>query len=473
MSPFEARFRVSRRPGLILALVAIAVLSIAAAWRPVPVAVALREEVARLSERDRYISEIYQARDFKPLWSRDGRPDVRAATLLIGWLSRADDDGLSAERYPVRELRDALNRATSGRPRDLARLDVLSSRAMAEYESELHSPGPATSAVIIDPALAPPSPASALRAASEAPLLVRHLEDARRMHPIYDALRAEYTRARSGAQSMETQAYRRRLLANMDRARMLPGVSKARYVLVDAAVARLWMYENGRPVDSMEVVVGKTSQPTPILAGLIRYAAVDPYWNIPPDLARDQLAPKVLQQGPGVLEKERLEVLADWSPSAAPLSAEAVDWTAVAAGEVDIRVRQKPGPGNMMGRVKFMFPNRLGVYLHDTSDHGVFARRQRRLSAGCVRVEDAARLSRWLGAVLPPARSPTERRVDLPTPTPVYITYFTIGVRPNGVERRADPYGRDDPWVAAKGLRVAGQDYRSRRRALNRRVRRA
>jgi murein L,D-transpeptidase YcbB/YkuD len=206
----------------------------------------------------------------------------------------------------------------------------------------------------------------------------------------------------------------------------------------------------------MDVVVGKTAQPTPILAGLIRYAAVDPYWNMPPDLARDQLAPKVLQQGPGVLQKERLEVLSDWSPSAAPVRAEAVDWSAVAAGKVDIRVRQKPGPGNMMGRVKFMFPNRLGVYLHDTSDHSVFARSQRRLSAGCVRVEDAARLSRWLGAALPPTRSPTEHRVDLPASIPVYITYLTVAAGPHGVQSRPDPYGRDAPSRARQDGLVAG-----------------
>jgi murein L,D-transpeptidase YcbB/YkuD len=80
----------------------------------------------------------------------------------------------------------------------------------------------------------------------------------------------------------------------------------------------------------------------------------------------------------------------------------------------------------MMGRVKFMFPNRLGVYLHDTSDHSVFARDQRRLSAGCVRVEDAARLARWLGLSPPTRRDRTDWRVDLPAPIAVYITYFSL-----------------------------------------------
>jgi murein L,D-transpeptidase YcbB/YkuD len=445
---------------LILVLVSlVAILSMAAAdsqQRSDPVASELRAQTAHLPRGDRYIADVYQARDFRPLWSHDGRPDAQAVNMLIGRLSQARDDGLVPERYAAPALRLALERARSGRAGDLARLDLWLSRVLAAYESDLRSPGPGASAVITDPALAPPGPADVLRAAGAAPSIVRHLNDARRMHPIYEALRAEYVRVRSAPPSADARAYQRSLLANMDRVRMLPSDPSARYILVDAVAARLWLYENGRPVDSMKVVVGKTSQPTPILSGLIRYAAVDPYWNMPPDLVRDQLAPKVLRRGAGVLDQERLEVLSDWSPAAAPVPAGAVNWAAVAAGDMNLRVRQRPGQGNMMGRVKFMFPNRLGVYLHDTSDHSVFGRAQRRLSAGCVRVEDAARLSRWLGVTLPQIRYPTEHRVDLPAPTPVYITYLTVLAGSHGVERGPDPYGRDDPSTPRGSVLVAG-----------------
>jgi murein L,D-transpeptidase YcbB/YkuD len=88
----------------------------------------------------------------------------------------------------------------------------------------------------------------------------------------------------------------------MERARALPADPGKRYVLVDAASARLWMYEGGRVRDSMKVVVGKPSEQTPIMAGLIRFAMVNPYWNIPPDLVRARIAPGVLSQGPKFLK---------------------------------------------------------------------------------------------------------------------------------------------------------------------------
>src|SRR3546814_12642983 len=74
----------------------------------------------------------------------------------------------------------------------------------------------------------------------------------------------------------------------MERARALPGRSEDRYILVDTASARLWLYEDGEAVDSMKVIVGKPAQQTPMLAGLVRFAAVNPYWNVPPDLVRDR-----------------------------------------------------------------------------------------------------------------------------------------------------------------------------------------
>jgi murein L,D-transpeptidase YcbB/YkuD len=430
--------------GVILALIGLLLASFSAG---IPghqdrAAVALRAEVARLPPSERYIADVYRARAYHPLWSRDGKVFDQEAQMLLDWTAHAGDDGLRPDTYQVPRLREILARADSGRPRDLARLDVAMSRALARYESDLRRPGAVTALVVTDPTLSPPSPASVLATFGGSSSLAEHLANARRMHPMYEAFRAERLRLAT-IQSAQARHRERVLLANMDRSRMLPGRSLGRYVLVDAASARLWLYEDGRPVESMRVVVGKDSQPTPIMAGMIRYAVFDPYWNMPADLVRDQLAPKVLQGGPKIIEHERLELLSDWTGQARPVAPEAVDWRSVAAGDAFLRVRQRPGPGNMMGRVKFMFPNRLGVYLHDTSDHSVFARDQRRLSAGCVRVEDAARLARWLGLSPPARRDRTDWRADLPTPIPVYITYFSLPIGLDADGRHADPYGRD------------------------------
>ncbi|MDQ8755589.1 L,D-transpeptidase family protein [Sphingosinicella sp. LHD-64] len=238
---------------------------------------------------------------------------------------------------------------------------------------------------------------------------------------------------------------RRRVLGlNLARARLLP-VDLDRYILVDAAAARLWVYEDGRVRDTMRVVVGRVTDPTPVMAGLIRYAAVNPYWNIPPDLVPSRVAEGVLRDGPGFLRQRRFEVLSDWTSNARVLEASEVDWQAVLAGQRQLRVRQLPGPENAMGRMKFMFPNTLGVYLHDTPERDLLREAARQFSAGCVRVEDAPRLARWLfGRPIRVPQGGREQNVDLPTPVPVYITYFTAAPDGDGgIAYRTDVYNRD------------------------------
>jgi murein L,D-transpeptidase YcbB/YkuD len=227
-----------------------------------------------------------------------------------------------------------------------------------------------------------------------------------------------------------------------------------RYILVDAAAARLWMYENGRVRDTMKVIVGKPSEQTPAMAGLMRFAMVNPYWNIPPDLVRIRVAPGVLAKGVSFLKTKGYEVTADWSDNARALDPKAVDWKAVAAGRQELPVRQLPGRDNAMGKMKFMFPNDLGIYLHDTPEKALFAKPGRRFSSGCVRVEDAPRLARWLfGRPLAARSKAPEQRVDLPEPVPVYITYFTAAPEGQTIAFRPDVYNRDRARMAELGSR--------------------
>ena len=247
--------------------------------------------------------------------------------------------------------------------------------------------------------------------------------------------------------------YERVILANIERARAIPAV-QGRYVLVDTASARLWMVEDGRIQGTMRVIVGKRAMPTPEMAGLIRYAALNPYWNLPPDLIRKR-ARNAVARGPRVITDERLEVLSDWSEQARPLDPRRVDWRAVAAGRLLVNMRQLPGPQNMMGRVKFMLPNDLGVYLHDTPLRELFDRADRRESSGCVRLEDAGRLGRWLfNGAMPQADGTPEQQVDLPQPVPVYITYLTVLPTGDGLVFQRDAYRRD-PGAPRETVRPA------------------
>ena len=250
--------------------------------------------------------------------------------------------------------------------------------------------------------------------------------------------------------NLGAQHYERLIIVNLERARRLPlATERGRYILVDVGAAQLFMYENGRPVDSMKVIVGKEDTATPMMAAQMRYASVNPYWNVPPELVTSLIAPNVLKQGLTYLKERRYEVLADWSDEAAAINPSTIDWPAVASGRKVIRVRQLPGGGNSMGEVKFMMPNDFGIYLHDTPNKALFAQADRWISNGCIRVEDAHRLSAWLMGGLPRSPDPDRPlRVDIREPVPVFITYLTAAATPTGIAFRPDPYKRDAAVIA-------------------------
>lgn len=237
--------------------------------------------------------------------------------------------------------------------------------------------------------------------------------------------------------------YDRKLELNLDRARLLPGPG-VRHITVNVAAQQLVYYADGMEAGRMKVVAGKPAEQTPMLAGMVRYAILNPYWNVPPDLVQRKAATGVLTGA--TMRKLGFEALSDWSAQPQILDPATIDWKAVAAGAQELRVRQTPGPSNAMGKVKFMFPNDLGIYLHDTPERELFAKPVRYFSSGCVRLEDAARLGEWLfGKPLAPQTDAPEQNVPLPRPVPVYLTYLTAEAKDGGVAFYDDAYGRDAP----------------------------
>ncbi|WP_313809428.1 L,D-transpeptidase family protein [Sphingobium sp.] len=235
--------------------------------------------------------------------------------------------------------------------------------------------------------------------------------------------------------------YERLIALNLERTRLLPG-PYARHVVVDAASARLWYFSKGQQDGTMKVVVGAKESQTPMMAGMIRYATLNPYWNVPSDLVERKLAPKMLAGDS--FTKKHYEALSDWSANAQRLDPANIDWRAVADGRTELRVRQLPGGDNAMGKVKFMFPNDLGIYLHDTPSRDLLAKPARQFSNGCIRLEDAQRLGRWFfGKPLKADDDKPEQHVPLPQPVPVYLTYLTAVPLGDGVQFLPDVYGRD------------------------------
>src|SRR3954451_21586508 len=144
----------------------------------------------------------------------------------------------------------------------------------------------------------------------------------------------------------------------------LPGAQipvHGRYILVDAASARLYMIEDGHVQDSMRVIVGKSETPTPELKDVLHYETLNPYWHVPADLTRTLVAARVLTEGPSYLTQHGDEVVSAFAQDARVIPADTVDWKAVAAGTTQIYVRQRPGPTNSLGHFKFELPNGDGI----------------------------------------------------------------------------------------------------------------
>ena len=166
------------------------------------------------------------------------------------------------------------------------------------------------------------------------------------------------------------------------------------------------------------------------------------------------MAPYVVQEGVGYLQKHGYVLLSDWGEQAREVDPSTVDWQAVAEGRVLVRLRQNPGPGNSMGRMKFMFPNPQGIYLHDTPNKELLNEDARLFSGGCVRLEDAQRLAKWIyGKPLNWRGARTEQPVELPEPMPVYLIYQTAVPSGGEIVFYQDIYGKDRSQLAANAKR--------------------
>jgi murein L,D-transpeptidase YcbB/YkuD len=386
------------------------------------------------------VARFYAGRGDRPLWSQGTKLEPQAGGV-IALASTAAANGLPPQRYHLERLTALVGAARGGSAADVARAEIALSDTFSSFVADLRHPLEGDAFAYVDPAvgLAPDDPLRALEAAARAPTLAAALADAGRMNSIYAGLRAAYDAAPPGSATAAL------LKLNLDRARNLPSDLGARYVLVNPAAQRLWLEVGGRTALTMPVIVGKPSEATPSMIGVIRYAVLDPYWNVPPDLARNEVAPQVLANGVGYLAGRRLQVLSGWDAAAQPVDPGGVDWSAEAAGALDLHLRQLPGPSNMMGKVKFVLPNPLGVYLHDTPNKMLFAADRRTDSSGCVRLADAGALEQALlgGTPTPDPSAGPEQRVDLPAPLPVYILYLTAQPTPGGLATYPDVYGRD------------------------------
>jgi murein L,D-transpeptidase YcbB/YkuD len=413
--------------------------------RPAPPPAAKSSRAFAPVRLDPEIAALYAERGHRPLWVAGGALKPEAEDL-VRRIETATADGLDPAAYAAAELRSAVAGAADGDRRALAHADLLLTRALATYGRDLRRAPARGTTRYVDDGLAPEVPPA------RALLEEERLADGFRLNPLYEAMRRGVL-AWHKANPRRSAGEEALVRANLERARAIPA-RQGRYVIVDIASARLWMIDGSKVEGPMRVIVGKPAMKTPDMAGLIRFVVLNPYWNMPPDLARER-AKRVLREGAGWIGRERFQILSDWGDNPHVLKPGQVNWRAVAAGKTHLRMRQLPGGANVMGKIKFMMPNDLGIYLHDFPDKSLFGREDRSLSSGCIRVEDAPRLARWMfgGKAPGPSGPRPEQRVDLPEPVPVYISYFTALPDPaRGIAFQPDIYGRDRAVVGAAQL---------------------
>lgn len=230
--------------------------------------------------------------------------------------------------------------------------------------------------------------------------------------------------------------------------RELPVSLGDEYVHVNIPEYRLEMIRGGETRLQMRVVVGSKKDPTPAFNDEIEYLVFNPYWHVPRRIALEELVPKAVDT-PGYLTRQNYEVLRQGSL----VEESSIEWAAMDAAQFDYRIRQRPGPGNALGAVKFLFPNAMNIYLHDSPSRGLYDRTVRAFSHGCIRLENPAALAEallerqgdWDGSRVDALMGKGSRRqINLEQPVPVYLTYITTKVTESGeLALFDDVYGRD------------------------------
>lgn len=363
------------------------------------------------------VARFYERQQNRLIWFTHG-PQSPAASELLGLLQTSSVDGVTNGGQLASHVQQAMRLAQRGDAPAILEADRTISAAWVSYVQALRKPpaGIVYGSDVIRPTTGIDRIMSEL---ISAPSLRQHLIAVSSVNPFYARMRATAVE-----QLRKWGVVEPSLRTNLERTRAFP--ARGRFVLVDIASAQLFMFADGRVVDQMKVIVGKTDKPTPMLASMIHFATFNPYWNAPDEMVRNLIAPNVLKFGKGYLREKGYEVVLNWAEDAPVLSPDSVDWGAVAAGRQPIRVRQKPGPANSMGNLKVPFPNADGIFLHDTPNKALFDKDLRTLSAGCVRLQDAERLARWLLRREPVAPSSRpEAHVRLPQSVPIFLTSLT------------------------------------------------
>jgi len=389
---------------------------------------------------------FYKRQFFKGVWTTDSGLSKRGQELVRA-LSEAGADGLEPGDY----LGGLKVDPATLRGDELAAAELYLSQAAVTYARDLFG-GRTT------PSISEPDIVIARKKLDTVALLGSM--DKNGVAPVLDRLRpdhAQYQLLRKALAGTKDAKLRRKIIVNMDRWRWLPRDLGERHVLVNAAGFVMYTYDGGRMVDRRRVIVGKSYHKTPMFSDNIRLVEFNPTWTVSRNIAGNEMLPK-LRQNPGYLASIGYELHTSWDDDSPVMNPHSIDWDSVSPKNFPYRIVQPAGPDNVLGVVKFLFPNKFDVYLHDTSSRQLFDKDDRALSHGCIRVEKPLEFAELLFAM---DKSLTRQKIDQAVgsgktlqakfrkPIPVHIGYFTLWVGDDGrLVNFGDPYKRDAPMEA-------------------------
>jgi murein L,D-transpeptidase YcbB/YkuD len=245
------------------------------------------------------------------------------------------------------------------------------------------------------------------------------------------------------------------ILLNLERMRWILNKPDEDFLIVNIAGFEVRRITDKTQVFDSRVIVGKYHHETPVFKGEMKYIVMNPTWTLPYSIATRETLPK-LKKDPGYLAAKHMEVM---DRNGKILNSANIDWSQYSAGNFPFIIRQKAGPWNALGEVKFIFPNKYAVYLHDTPSRGLFNAQDRAFSHGCIRTEDKWGLmmslmddpEKWnMDKINEILKSGKTTNIPLPKPINIYLIYLTAAVdQENNLMFMKDIYKRDDDILKA------------------------
>ena len=246
----------------------------------------------------------------------------------------------------------------------------------------------------------------------------------------------------------------RKIRLNLDRLKWLNERESKYHVIINIPDFRLYFEEDGKLIQTMRVITGKPNHPTPIFSDTVEFIVLNPYWNIPKSIIQKEMIPKLLRN-PNAMARQGIEIRAGWGKDAPLVNPRSVDWAQYRYSKtVPYRFAQVPGYKNALGKVKFLFPNKFSVYMHDTPTKHLFKRSKRAFSHGCIRLQQPRELLRTFSTfnedvdfdkAQKTLKGKEKTFIKLNHKVPIDVIYLTAWVDYDGVlQFRNDIYHYDE-----------------------------